>query len=593
MSAEKDGQLLTDEVPDPGSMLPEHLRGLVDGLFACVCVLSPDGKVLDVNRSAIRSAALDPDQVIGKSFDQIDWWSDSVTVAPKLREALELAGDGHSVRFDAKIRTAQGRLLDMDVGLVPIKDREGQVRNIVSSAVDVTERRIVEDRLRESEARFRRMADAAPCLIWMAGTDGQCHFFNETWLDFTGKSVDDEKGDGWTRGVHPEDFDRVMGTYLSSIERREDFRMEFRLERHDGDYRWMLSVGVPLFSAGEFQGYIGTCTDIHDRKEVEDQLHRFFGLTLDMMVILDTEGALQRANPAFLNTVGYNFDELLSIRLPEMIHPDERQELLVQLRDVVERQGVLKFENRFRCKGGEYKWFSWNATARGNELLCSAQDVTDRRLAEEGLRRSLNEKEVLLREVHHRVKNNLQVINSLLTLQAGYTSDDKVAAIMRESQQRIHSMSLVHETLYRSEDLSGIEAMEYVEALVRSLKSAHSRSAARVSVEVACDRVQLGIDQAVPLALILNELLSNSLRHAFPEERTGLVLVRLMRDEDDLTLEVVDNGVGIPKSFSRDEAETLGLRLVEMLSQQLGGRLHLQTGKKQPGTEARLTFPSA
>jgi PAS domain S-box-containing protein len=150
---------------------------------------------------------------------------------------------------------------------------EGEQCLLVASS-DITERMLAQQALQESEARFRNMADTAPVMIWVAGADKLCTYFNQQWLDFTGRSLDQEVGTGWTEGVHPDNYAQCMETYLSSFDRREPFRMECRLRNAAGLYRWVFNIGTPRFSANkEFLGYIGSCVDITDRKKMEEDLH--------------------------------------------------------------------------------------------------------------------------------------------------------------------------------------------------------------------------------------------------------------------------------------------------------------------------------
>ena len=150
----------------------------------------------------------------------------------------------------------------------------GDPERMLGMAVDITDRKLAEEAVRESEERFRLVADTAPALIWMSGTDKLCTYFNKPWLEFTGRSLESEFGNGWAEGVHLEDLQRCLDTYTQSFDRREKFRMEYRLQHHDGEYRWILDVGVPRFNEdGSFAGYIGIGVDVTERKAAEEALH--------------------------------------------------------------------------------------------------------------------------------------------------------------------------------------------------------------------------------------------------------------------------------------------------------------------------------
>jgi PAS domain S-box-containing protein len=155
----------------------------------------------------------------------------------------------------------------------PLRDDDGNVVGGVAVVRDTTERKLAEERLSETENRFQMMADAAPVLLWMSGTDGLCTYFNQSWLAFTGRSVEEEWGVGWAEGIHFEDFQRCMDTYMAAFNARQVFEMEYRLRRHDGEFRWILDRGTPRYGpGGTFAGYIGSCVDITDRKRLETQL---------------------------------------------------------------------------------------------------------------------------------------------------------------------------------------------------------------------------------------------------------------------------------------------------------------------------------
>ena len=203
---------------------------------------------------------------------------------------------------------------------------------------------------------------------------------------------------------------------------------------------------------------------------------------------------------------------------------------------------------------------------------------------------SLNEKEVLLQEIHHRVKNNMQVISSLLNLQAAYVDDPQALEILQESQNRVRSMALVHEKLYRSANLAEINFAEYVRDLAGYLRRAQAADVTRIRLDINAADVFLGVDAAVPCGLIINELVTNSLKHAFPNGRSGKICIELAALDTEYVLVIEDNGVGLPPHLDIQNTETLGLQLVDTLIDQLDGSLELEnTG----GVKFTIKFPKA
>jgi two-component system, sensor histidine kinase PdtaS len=222
--------------------------------------------------------------------------------------------------------------------------------------------------------------------------------------------------------------------------------------------------------------------------------------------------------------------------------------------------------------------------------LCARQaaDLIEQKRIEAQLTASLREKEVLLKEIHHRVKNNLQVVASLLYLQSDRLDDPQLLAECQESQHRIRAMALIHETLYQARDLARVDFGRYVRALAADLPQAYAADPARITLQTHTEEVWLDIDAAVPCGLILNELVSNALKHAFPDGRRGAIHLDLRAELGLTTLRVRDTGMGVPDGLDVRQAESLGLQLVGMLTDQLGGTLDLSRAE---GTTVTLTFP--
>ena len=219
-------------------------------------------------------------------------------------------------------------------------------------------------------------------------------------------------------------------------------------------------------------------------------------------------------------------------------------------------------------------------------------DITDRKRAEEKIKTSLKEKELLLKEIHHRVKNNMQVISSMLQLQSVSLDDEKTIDIFRRSQDRIKSMAIIHDMLYQAQDFSKIDFRDYIETLTETLFSSYKKETQDITLIIDVKDVFLNLDTAVPLGLIINELVTNSLKHGFKERDEGEISIALSHiDDDKIELNVRDNGIGLPEGFNIKEAESLGLEIVAVLSEkQLNGDLKI---KRDSGTEFQIVFQKA
>jgi two-component sensor histidine kinase len=263
-------------------------------------------------------------------------------------------------------------------------------------------------------------------------------------------------------------------------------------------------------------------------------------------------------------------------------------------------------------QNGERIWIAWtnhivqDAQGKVIEILSVGTDITERKRAEEQIRASLREKEVLLKEIHHRVKNDLQVISGLLTLQAAQIGDERLQRVLKESQSRIWTMALIHQTLYQTGNLADIDMADYIRSLTGNLLSSHAQVAMPPTVSFNLLPVRLAIDKAIPLALIVNELVTNALKHAFPDGQPGEIRISLQerRCTDPRTgaarraptnqdcaptyeLTIVDNGIGLPAGFDLKNQKSLGLQLVTMLARQLDGKLTIES---KGGTSFAITF---
>jgi PAS domain S-box len=320
-------------------------------------------------------------------------------------------------------------------------------------------------------------------------------------------------------------------------------------------------------------------TTLSQRTVSRTYLHAILDSMAELLFVVDADGEIQHANEAASESLGRSASKLQGTRLASHFEADplsERSEGPVE-RTLTTTDGsdCPVLVSRSRLEG---------AAATQGTLVCVAQDISERKAAEEKLRRSLEEKEVLLREIHHRVKNNLQVISSLLNAQARDVEAPDVRARFKDTQDRIRSMASIHEQLYQSDDLARVEFDAYLEGLLDDLFRSHRTGSVNRTLEA--DAQPLSIDQAIPAGLIVNELVTNALEHAFPEGESGTVAVTFHADADTAQLTVADDGRG---AEDLDGDGRLGLRLVRGLARQLRGTLSTDL---EDGVTVTITFPT-
>ena len=342
--------------------------------------------------------------------------------------------------------------------------------------------------------------------------------------------------------------------------------------------------------------------DITDRKRAEDALReseeqfRVLAETSPAAIALYQGEKVLYINPTAARLIGYTTDELSRFSFWGCVHDDFKE--MVRERELARMKGEpvpSQYECKFVSKSGKELWAVVSVGSieyKGKPAgIVTLIDTTEAKLAEEKMRSSLAEKEILLKEVHHRVKNNLQIVSSLLDLQSDYIEDEKSRNIFQDSQNRIRSMALIHQKLYQSESLAFIDLREYIEDLANYLFSTSVHDPDLIHLKVDMGDISLGMDEAVPCGLIVNELISNSLKHAFPDSRGGEIMIRSRVEDGWIVLTISDNGVGLPPGLDFRNTETLGLQLVTTLVKQLRGRIDINN--ELGGTVVSITFPGS
>jgi PAS domain S-box-containing protein len=375
--------------------------------------------------------------------------------------------------------------------------------------------------------------------------------------------------------------------------------VDLYVRRKDGSE---VPVDIMLSPLRSEQGMLALAVvrDITDRRRAEERFRGLLESAPDAMVIVGESGAIELVNSQTELLFGYERSELLGQQVEMLIparfrgqHPQHRADY--KSRPRVRPMGVGLELYGLRRDGTEFPIevsLSPLQTAEGVLVSSAIRDISARKAAEGRLAESLREKETLLREIHHRVKNNLTVIASLLYLQAVHVRDEPTLRVLEECRDRVHAMALVHERLYQSDDLARVSFDEYTKELSQQLILNYSLEPGAIGLELDLERVVLDVHRAISCGVILNELITNSLRHAFPHGVTGTIRVALRRcdvaGEPGYLLGVVDSGVGLPDEATLQARRSMGLRLVDSLAKQLDATVELR--RLDRGTEARVTW---
>lgn len=354
---------------------------------------------------------------------------------------------------------------------------------------------------------------------------------------------------------------------------------------HKNGQEFPVEVGLNPIETEHGIFVLAAIVDITDRKYAEEMIRLAVEASPNGMIMTNHQGVIVMVNTTTETLFGYSREELIGqsidILIPESHrahHPELRKDYLKHPsaramghgRDLY---GLHKNGKEFPVEVG----LNPTQTPQGFMVLASVIDITERKYQEKQLKAALKEKDLLLSEIHHRVKNNLQIIDSLLGMQSGMLLNSTVVSILKESQNRVKSMAMIHQILYESSDFSHVDFSSVVQSLVSNLSASYALDSSRVQISIDTDQVLLSIDTSIPLGLILNELCTNAIKYAFSENRAGNINISLKYLEaNKLQVLVTDNGIGIPEEFDIENAPSLGLQLVQLLSEQISAELTIQ-----------------
>ena len=473
--------------------------------------------------------------------------------------------------------------------------------------------------LAESEEKYRNIVETTHEGVLTEDMDGNILYVNQRMCDLFGyekeevlnhnifKFVDVDK-----RNIFVEVVEKVLNG------EKVTFTSEFR--RKDGSILWTLAQASPLYnSQGNQISNLFMHSDITELKktqkaledshsqlekkveertrelaESEEKYRTLFDKDPDYNLLIDVDGVIVEINKALTNLLGLSKNDLVGKNFTELgkMEPGYISFILGKLSLLLDGNVIEPFEIRFKDKNDDIHWGLMHITpildnGKITHVLVIATDITGQKIAENEIKTSLMEKKTLLREIHHRVNNNMQIISSLLNLQKEYVREDETRDVLQDSQSRVKSMAMVHEKLYLSGDLSHINFKQYTEKLVSDIFYTYESQMDRIRPIFNLERAELNMETAIPLGLVINELVANSLKFAFPNKEKGSITVEMKTKNDEYTLIVADDGIGFPADIDFKKTDSLGLQLVNNLVNQLDGEITLD---RSHGTKYKIIF---
>ncbi len=592
--------LATEKLRISEENLAITLNSIGDGVIAT----DASGNVKRMNATAQRLTGWTLAEAEGRPLREIFHTCDSKTRMPTLDPVQKVMEHGEVVEIanHTALLSRDGREYQIADSAAPIRNAAKEIVGVVLVFSDVTEQYKVRAALERSSALLERIGEMAKVGGWELDVRTMVPY----WSLETARihEVDNPTAPVLSRAIEfyaPEARTTIQGAIQAAIENATPWDMELPLTTAKDRNIWVRTQCSVVVEDGKAVTLLGALHDITERKlaevaliESEARYRRIVNAADEGIWLTDTNGLTSFVNTKMAQMLGYSQAEMLGQPIVQFLWhdgPSSVEEIVLRrLPDISERHDL-----KFARKAGGMLWGLvatnpiFDASGNYTGTLTMIADITERKEAEAALRQSVADKEALLKEVHHRVKNNLQVINSLLRLEIARLSNDGARTVLSDMQGRIRAMALLHDTLYRSGTFAAVDLSVYVRQLVVQINRALNAKSGQIQTVFNVDVVQVGMDQAIPCGLLVNELVSNAFKHGFPDVQGGEIRIDLHAVDGgpQLRLRVSDTGVGLASDFEARRKKSLGLQLVSDLAGQLGGHLEIGAG---PMAEFAVTF---
>ncbi len=566
----------------------ENWQNIFQAIGHPTVILDADHYVLAANRATVTATGKALQDIIGKKCHEVFHGTHEPPEGCPFEKML-LSGNFETATME--VETLGGIYL---VSCTPVMDSAGRLQKVIHIATDITEQKRAEEALKNSEERYRQLVENAPIGIYYSDFDGRFLYGNKKAEEIVGYKKEELIGESFLRLnlLGPEEIFKAVRLLDLNRHGQSTGPEEFTLNKKDGSSA-IVEISCLIITVKGEKLILGMVQDITERKKKEEEIKKFKFISdnaNDAHFLVDRDAKFRYVNETACRMLGYSEEELLTLGVTD-VDIDYGKEKFRELFDLIQKEKIPPIQTVNKRK--DESTFCSEISATGYQIegvpymFTVLREITERKEVEEKINKALKEKEILLKEIHHRVKNNMSVVSSLLRLQAGRVADARYKAMFNDSIGRIMTMASIHEKLYQSEDLSKIIFSDYIKDMVNNVYKSYGPGS-RIKLVTDIEKITLGIDVSTPCGLIVNELITNSMKYAFPEGREGEIRVSLhMNDKDEIKLVIADNGVGMPEELDFRNADSLGLILVNALVRQLNGKIELSRDK---GTEFMIIF---
>lgn len=561
-------------------------------------ITDKEGVIEYVNEAFSNIYGFDKNEVLGKTPQILKSGKHPKEFYRKFWETI-LAGE--KIEGEILNKNANGEILNINASVNPIVDDSNELLGFIAIQQDVTSEKKAKENLEKTKDKLRDIVEHSTNMFYTHGVDGKLTYVSPQSKDILGVEPE-ESLRSWTDFItdHPENEKAKLITdrAIKTGELQPSYRL--KVKRADGKNIWVVVNEAPVIKNGEVVGITGSFTDITNEVEVQNKLERhrilFDELTNETSAAVwarDCDNSYLFANEEYKKIFSVERGSLVGKTVGDVFNDEIATQFKLNDQRVLGKDKPFTFE-LWLTIDGEGRFFRINMfplhglPGLGTCIGGVAIDITDQKRNEEVIKESLKEKETLLSEVHHRVKNNLAVISGLLELSLTNIKDEVVIDTIQSSQLRIQSMAKVHELLYQSESFSQISFKDYIENLLLTIQSTFTLSKVKPNFISYIDGIELNINQAIPCGMLVNELITNSIKHAFPNRRSGDITISLYTDNENVVLRVEDNGIGVDDNFGETDCNSLGMTLINILSDQLDA--DLQMGNTDSGFQTTVKF---